>query len=220
MNLGRRTARGRLVTRLDADDWYEPERLAILSPPALRRGVAGELLHGVEVTVGGNDHTAFAHDRLQEHHRGLVVDCGPHGLDVAVRHVDDLARFISPTKLVIAVEDDPRDDNYRVLRSARKQVDKLRDQDGKPFEVIEIPMPSPVTHDGERLPATYVNFYFVNGALLVPTYRDKRNDKKAIEILQAHLPKHKVIGIDCTELIWGLGAIHCLTQQQPAPVKR
>ncbi|MDB5294019.1 MAG: agmatine deiminase, partial [Phycisphaerales bacterium] len=130
-------------------------------------------------------------------------------------HVDDLARFISPTKVVIGVEDDPMDDNYKVLRSARKQLDKLRDQDGKPFEVVDIPMPKPVTHDGERLPATYVNFYFVNGALLVPTYRDKKNDKKAIEILQRHLPKHEVVGIDCTELIWGLGAIHCLSQQWP-----
>lgn len=130
-------------------------------------------------------------------------------------HIDDLARFISPTKLVIAVEDDPKDVNHRVLKSARKQVEKLRDQDGQPFEIVEIPMPAPVTHDGERLPATYVNFYFVNGALLVPTYRDRKNDRKALEILQSHLPKHKVIGIDCTELIWGLGAIHCLTQQQP-----
>src|SRR5918993_162998 len=73
----------------------------------------------------------------------------------------------------------------------------------------------PVTHDGQRLPATYVNFYFVNGALLVPTYRDRANDRKALKILQSHLPKHEVIGVDCTELIWGLGAIHCLTQQQP-----
>jgi agmatine deiminase len=130
-------------------------------------------------------------------------------------HIDDLARFISPTKLGIAVEDDPKDVNFRVLKSARRQVEKLRDQDGNPFEIIEIPMPSPVTHDGERLPATYVNFYFINGALLVPTYRDRVNDRKAIQILQSLLPRHKVIGIDCTELIWGLGAIHCLTQQEP-----
>jgi agmatine deiminase len=130
-------------------------------------------------------------------------------------HIDDLARFISPTQIVIAMEDDPKDANYKVLKSARKQLERLRDQDGRPFEIIEIPMPRPVTHDGQRLPATYVNFYFVNGALLVPTYRDKRNDRKAIEILQSHLPNHKVIGVDCTELIWGLGAIHCLTQQQP-----
>lgn len=131
-------------------------------------------------------------------------------------HVDDLARFISPTKIVIGIEQDPKDDNFRVLRSARRQVEKLRDQDGRPFEIVEIPMPKPVVFDGQRLPATYVNFYFVNGALLVPTYRDRRNDRKAIEILQSHLPKHEVVGIDCVELIWGLGAIHCLSQQWPA----
>jgi agmatine deiminase len=130
-------------------------------------------------------------------------------------HIDDLARFISPRKLVIGIEDDPKDANYRVLLSARRQAARQRDQAGQPFEIIEIPMPRAVVHDGQRLPATYVNFYFVNGALLVPTYRDCRNDRRAIEILQSHLPKHKVIGIDCTELIWGLGAIHCLTQQQP-----
>ncbi|MGN6504274.1 MAG: agmatine deiminase family protein [Tepidisphaeraceae bacterium] len=131
-------------------------------------------------------------------------------------HVDDLARFISPTKLVMAIEPDPKDVNYKTLKSARKQAEKLRDQDGRSLEIIELPMPRPVTHDGERLPATYVNFSFVNGALLVPTYRDKVNDKKALQILQSHLPKHKVIGIDCHELIWGLGAIHCLSQQMPA----
>lgn len=131
-------------------------------------------------------------------------------------HVDDLARFINPTTVVIGVEDDPIDANYKVLRSARKQLDRLRDQDGRPFEVVEIPMPHPVEHGGQRLPATYVNFYFVNGALLVPTYRDRKNDRKAIDILQRRLPKHEVIGVDCVELIWGLGAIHCLSQQQPA----
>jgi agmatine deiminase len=130
-------------------------------------------------------------------------------------HVDDLARFISPTQIVIGMESDANDVNYRILRSARKQLDKLRDQDGKAFEIIEIPMPGVIEHDGQRLPATYVNFYFINGALLVPTFRNKRNDQKAVEILQSHLPRHRVIGIDCVELIWGLGAIHCLSQQQP-----
>ena len=76
-------------------------------------------------------------------------------------------------------------------------------------------MPGLVQHQGQRLPATYVNFYFINGALLVPTYRHRRNDKRALQTLQEHLPAHQVIGIDCVELIWGLGAIHCLTQQQP-----
>ena len=77
-------------------------------------------------------------------------------------------------------------------------------------------MPGIIEHAGQRLPATYVNFYFVNGALLVPTYRHKKNDRKALDLLQKLLPDREVIGIDCTELIWGLGAIHCLSQQQPA----
>jgi len=133
-------------------------------------------------------------------------------------HVDDLARFISPTRIVVGVETDPKDENYRALRSVRKQVDKLRDQDGRAFEIVELPMPRAVVHDGQRLPATYVNFYFVNGALLVPTYRDRNNDRRALEILQEHLPRRKVVGIDCVELIWGLGAIHCLTQQWPRAI--
>lgn len=130
-------------------------------------------------------------------------------------HIDDLARFISPDTIVIGIEHDPRDENYRVLQDNLKRLQRLRDQDGRPFNIVQIPMPSPVVHANQRLPATYVNFYFINGALLVPTYRDRRNDRRAIEILQRHLPRRKVIGIDCTELIWGLGAIHCLTQQQP-----
>jgi agmatine deiminase len=124
-------------------------------------------------------------------------------------HIDDLARFISRDTIVVGIEDDPKDVNYRVLQRVRKQLEKF------PFKIVEVPMPGVVEHDGQRLPATYVNFYFVNGALLVPTYGHRKNDKRAIDILQRHLPKHKVIGIDCTELIWGLGAIHCLTQQQP-----
>ena len=131
-------------------------------------------------------------------------------------HIDDLARFVNPTTIVIGIEPDPTDANFKVLKSARRQLDKLRDQDGRPFAVVELPMPKPVEHDGQRLPATYVNFSFVNGALLVPTYRDKRNDKRAIATLQKLLPDRQVIGIDCVELIWGLGAIHCLSQQQPA----
>jgi agmatine deiminase len=130
-------------------------------------------------------------------------------------HVDDLARFIGPRKIVIGMEEDPKDENYRILREVRRQLDSLRDQDGRAFEIVEIPMPGVVQYDGQRLPATYVNFYFVNGALLVPTYRNQKNDRRAMEILQSHLPKRKVIGIDCVELIWGLGAIHCLSQQQP-----
>jgi agmatine deiminase len=132
-------------------------------------------------------------------------------------HIDDLARFINPTTIVTTVEEDPRDGNYAILRENLSRTRRLKDQDGRPFDVVELPMPGVIEHDGQRLPATYVNFYFVNGGLLVPTYGHRKNDRRALETLQRHLPDRKVIGIDCTELIWGLGAIHCLSQQQPAP---
>ena len=131
-------------------------------------------------------------------------------------HVDDFARFISPTKAIIAVEHDPADENYEVLQENAALLRAARDQDGRAFEVIEIPMPDIVEHEGQRLPATYANFYFINDAVLVPTYADKRRDAIALEVLQRHIPDRRVVGIDCRDLIWGLGAIHCLTQQQPA----
>jgi len=130
-------------------------------------------------------------------------------------HIDDLARFINPTTIITAVEDDPKDENHQILRDNLKRLDKLKDQDGQRFQIVTLPMPGRIEHDKQRLPATYINFYFVNGAVLVPTYGNKKLDQRALKILQEHLPKHKVIGINCTELIWGLGAIHCLTQQQP-----
>ena len=131
-------------------------------------------------------------------------------------HVDDFARFISPTKVVIAVEHDPQDENYEILRENLSILLAARDQDGKPLQVIQIPMPDVVEQQGQRLPASYANFYFVNGALLVPIFGEANRDREALSILKSHLPGRKVIGIDCKDLIWGLGAIHCLTQQQPA----
>lgn len=130
-------------------------------------------------------------------------------------HVDDLARFVSPNTIITTVEDDTKDENYKVLQDNLKRLEKARDQDGKPFHIVPLPMPGVVECEGQRLPATYANFYFINGALLVPTYRHRKNDKKALRILQELLPDREVIGIDCTDLIWGLGAVHCLSQQVP-----
>ena len=126
-------------------------------------------------------------------------------------HVDDLARFIGPRTIAIAVEDDPRDANYAVLQDNRRRLAKARDAEGRPFEILELPMPRAVIHEGQRLPATYVNFSFVNGGLLVPTFADRRRDREAIARLQRALPGRRVQGVDCRALIWGLGAIHCLT---------
>ena len=131
-------------------------------------------------------------------------------------HIDDLARFVDERTIVIGMESDSRDPNYEILRVNRRRLDRLRNQAGRPFDIVELPMPRPVVYLKQRLPATYMNFYFVNQALLVPTFGDARNDAKAVGVLQELLPRRRVIGVDCRALIWGLGALHCLTQQQPA----
>jgi len=131
-------------------------------------------------------------------------------------HIDDLARFIDERTIAIGIETNKRDPNYAILQKARRALDKARDQDGNPFEIVELPMPRPIAYDGQRVPATYVNFYFANGSLLVPTFGQRDRDRKAIAVLQRRLPKRRVIGVDCRKLIWGLGAIHCFTQQQPS----
>lgn len=131
-------------------------------------------------------------------------------------HVDDLARFVDERTIVTAIEDDPRDPNHAVLRENLRRLTKLRDPAGRPFGIVTLPMPKRVEREGQRLPATYLNFLFVNGAVLVPTFRDRRSERVALATLAKALPRHHVVGIDCHELIWGLGAIHCLTQQQPA----
>jgi agmatine deiminase len=130
-------------------------------------------------------------------------------------HIDDLARFIDERTIAIAIEPNKRDRNHRILQRARRDLGDVRDQDGNPFKIVELPMPRPIAYEGQRVPATYVNFYFANRSLLVPTFGQRDRDRKAISILQKHLPKRKIIGIDCRKLIWGLGAIHCFTQQQP-----
>lgn len=131
-------------------------------------------------------------------------------------HIDDLARFINPTTIVTAIEEDTKDENHKILKENLKNCSKLKNLDGKPFNIVTLPMPGHIEYDNQRLPATYLNFYFVNGALLVPIFGNKKRDKLALNILQKHLPDRKVIGVDCLEIIWGLGSIHCLSQQQPA----
>jgi len=130
-------------------------------------------------------------------------------------HIDDLTRFVNPTTVVTIVEDDPTDENYELLRENLKRLRTLRDQDGKPFRIVELPMPGVLEHEGQRLPASYANFYIANKIVLVPTYRHKTNDRRALEILQKEFPDRRVIGVDSTELIWGLGSFHCISQQEP-----
>lgn len=130
-------------------------------------------------------------------------------------HIDDLTRFINPTTVVTVVEDDPSDENFKLLQENLHRLGTMKDQDGQPLRVVELPMPGRVEYDGQRLPASYANFYIANGLVCVPTYRHA-NDRRALDILQREFPQHRVVGIDSTELIWGLGSFHCISQQEPA----
>lgn len=129
-------------------------------------------------------------------------------------HIDNLARFVNPTTIVCALEENERDPNFLGLKQNFERLQAAKDQDGNPFQIIPLPMPGYVGPKEERLPASYANFYIANHAILLPVYNHP-NDEKALEIMTALFPKRNIIPILCKNLIWGLGGIHCLTQQQP-----
>ncbi|HLX11665.1 MAG TPA: agmatine deiminase family protein [Bacteroidota bacterium] len=130
-------------------------------------------------------------------------------------HIDDLCRFVNKTTVVLCEEKNPLDLNYMPLKENRERLRSMKLETGSSIEVVSIPMPAPVVFEGRRLPASYANFYFTNSCLLVPTFNDP-NDRIALGILAELVTDRPVIGISATDLIWGLGTIHCLTQQQPA----
>jgi agmatine deiminase len=129
-------------------------------------------------------------------------------------HIDDLTRFVNPTTLVTVVERNEKDENYDILQNNLKQLKNFKDQDGNPFTIIELPMPLPLEVDGVRLPASYANFLITNKVVLVPTFNDP-NDETALTILQNQFTDRKVIGVPSQHIVWGLGTIHCLSQQEP-----
>jgi agmatine deiminase len=130
-------------------------------------------------------------------------------------HVDDITRFVAPRTVVTAAESNPRDPNYGPLRENIRRLSTATDQDGKPLSIVELPMPGPVLFEKRRLPASYANFYIANGIVLVPVFNDP-NDRVALNILASQFPDREVVGIYSGDLIWGFGAMHCMTQQQPA----
>jgi agmatine deiminase len=130
-------------------------------------------------------------------------------------HVDDLARFVDATTVVVASSDDPADPDYARLRDAHERLVRAEDQDGRPFRVVPLPMPAPLFFDGYRLPASYANFYVGNEVVLVPTFNDPA-DRRALSILADLFPTRCVVGIHAVDLVLGLGTIHCMTQQEPA----
>jgi agmatine deiminase len=130
-------------------------------------------------------------------------------------HVDDIARFVAPNTVLAAVEPNPADENHLPLAENLDRLHAARNLSGKPLTIRTLPMPAPVVFEGQRLPASYANFYIANSLVLVPTFNDP-NDRIALNTLAECFPTCTVTGIHCTDLIWGLGALHCMTQQEPA----
>jgi len=144
--------------------------------------------------------------------RGIAGD-DTHG------HVDDVCRFVNPGTVVLCRESDPRDANYRPLAENRERLEGMRLEDGSKIDVVDLPMPAPLHFAGQRLPASYANFYIANAAVLVPTFNDP-NDRVALGILAELIKDRPVVGVHAGDLVWGLGTIHCLTQQEPSAHSR
>ena len=133
-------------------------------------------------------------------------------------HIDDVARFVAPDTIVLAVEDDPADDNHaRSVDNLQRLEHAARDGRG-PLRIVTLPFPRPVIMNGERLPASYANFYIANGVVIVPTFNDP-HDRIALNTLASVMPDRHVVGVHAVDLVWGLGTLHCLTQQEPAVLR-
>lgn len=129
-------------------------------------------------------------------------------------HIDDTVRFVNADTVITVVEEDPNDENYALLQGNLADLRKMRLANGKQLNIVEIPMPDPVIWEDQRLPASYANFYIANGLVVVPTFRADK-DSRVLDIISACFPDRKVVGIDSTDIIWGLGSFHCLSQQEP-----
>ncbi len=135
-------------------------------------------------------------------------------------HIDDITRFFRADGIVTCVERNRRDPNHALLAENLERLKSFRTPAGRKFKLVELPMPAPVLIRGERVPASYANFLIVNGAVLVPTFRQRQRDAEACDILRACFKGREIVPVDAFELIWGLGTLHCLSQQQPASGKR
>lgn len=131
-------------------------------------------------------------------------------------HVDDITRFVDANTIVTVVEENTADENHAPLRENLEELKSMTNLEGGRFDIVELPMPDPVHFEGDRLPASYANFYITNAAVLVPIYDSPKKDERAVGILRELFPHRKVVGIRSTDLVLGLGSFHCVSQQQPA----
>ena len=144
----------------------------------------------------------------------LWVDEGIVGDDTD-GHIDDTVRFVNEDTVLTVVETNRADENYSLLQHNLQQLKSMCLLNGKQLNIVEIPMPAPLFYEGQRLPCSYANFYIANNAVIVPVFNTK-NDERALQLIQECFPSREVVGIDSTDIIWGLGSFHCLSQQEPA----
>ena len=180
----------------------------------------GTLLTTESCLLNRNRNPNFSRNEIEQHLRDYLgireifwLGSGIAGDDTD-GHIDDLARFVSERTVVTVVEENRDDENYNPLQENLARLREMK-VDNRRIDIVTLPMPKKIVREGVRLPANYANFYIANSCVLVPTFSDP-NDEIALPILQDLFPDRRVIGIDCRELIWGLGTFHCLTQQQPA----
>jgi len=144
----------------------------------------------------------------------LWVDEGIIGDDTD-GHIDDTVRFVNEDTVITVIEENKKDENYALLQHNLKQLKEMRLLNGKQLNIVELPMPPELVYEDMRLPCSYANFYIANKSVIVPTFRSAKDDK-ALQIIQQCFPTREVVGIDSTDIIWGLGSFHCLSQQEPA----
>jgi agmatine deiminase len=193
----------------------------ILEGGAIDPNGEGTILTTEECLLNPNRNPGLSRDEIERYLRDylgarhvLWLGRGIVGDDTD-GHIDELARFVGPRTVVTAVESDPKDENYEALQDNLQRLRSMTDQDGRPLEVISLPMPRPLFHEDARLPASYCNFYIANGVVVAPQYGDPA-DEEVIQTLGRLFPTRQIRGISAVDLAWGLGAFHCITQQEPA----
>jgi len=204
----------------DNDDFECLEVPMVLEGGSIDVNGAGSLLTTESCLLNPNRNPGMTKTEIEEYLRVylgvsniLWLGDGIAGDDTD-GHVDDLARFVGRDTIVTVIEQDPADQNYRPLADNLKRLRAMHDENGKPFRIETLPMPPALHHEGQRLPASYANFYIANGVVMVPTFGCP-TDEQALAILQRLFPDRWVLGFHCLDLVWGLGTIHCLTQQHP-----
>ena len=238
-NYARDDATGRAIAEQLGIRGFEPRAASERVRAGARRGASGSkrfVLEGGAIDVDGEGTLLATEECLLDGPQARNPELGRAGSEAVLRdylgidqviwigkgvagddtggHIDDFARFVGPARVVLAEERVRSDDNHRVLEAARERLERARDARGRRLEVIRLPMPAPVYFDGQRLPASYANFYVGNAAVLVPTFNDPM-DVRAVGILSELFRDRPVVGVYARDLVLGLGTIHCSTQQEP-----